>query len=170
MVAEAHRILMRGGVFLYPRDSQGPGAVPGRLRLLYEANPIGFLMEQAGGRASTGRQPVLAVTPTSLHQRIGLIFGSRNEVERIERYHHDAAAAGAAGSRCSASAACSATAGLTSQETHHVRTPPDHRHHRLVRRRHHLGHPHLREHLPAREASTPRSSRATASTATTARR
>ena len=90
MVAEAHRILMRGGVFMYPRDTKDP-AKPGRLRLLYEANPIGYVMEQAGGRASTGRQPVLGVKPSSLHQRIGLIFGSKNEVERIERYHHDPA-------------------------------------------------------------------------------
>jgi fructose-1,6-bisphosphatase I/sedoheptulose-1,7-bisphosphatase len=90
LVAEAHRILMRGGVFLYPRDTKDP-AKPGRLRLLYEANPIGFIMEQAGGRASTGRQPVLGVKPSALHQRIGFVFGSRNEVERIERYHHDPA-------------------------------------------------------------------------------
>ncbi|MGN6236242.1 class 1 fructose-bisphosphatase [Dyella sp.] len=88
MVAEAHRILMRGGVFLYPRDSKDP-AKAGRLRLLYEANPIGMVMEQAGGRASTGRQPVLALTPASLHQRIGLVFGSRREVERIEQYHNE---------------------------------------------------------------------------------
>jgi len=86
MVAEAHRILMRGGVFMYPRDTKDPGK-PGRLRLLYEANPIGMVMEQAGGRASTGRVPMLDVTPTGLHQRIGLVFGSRHEVERIERYH-----------------------------------------------------------------------------------
>ena len=86
MVAEAHRILMRGGVFLYPRDTKDPSK-PGRLRLLYEANPIGMLMEQAGGRASTGEVPMLGVQPTSLHQRIGLVFGSKNEVERIERYH-----------------------------------------------------------------------------------
>ena len=86
MVAEAHRILMRGGVFLYPRDSKD-ASKPGRLRLLYEANPIGMIMEQAGGRASTGEQPMLSVQPTSLHQRIGLVFGSKNEVERIERYH-----------------------------------------------------------------------------------
>ncbi len=86
MVAEAHRILMRGGVFLYPRDTKDM-AKPGRLCLLYEANPIGWIMEQAGGRASTGRTPVLDVQPTSLHQRIGLVFGSKNEVERIERYH-----------------------------------------------------------------------------------
>ena len=88
MVAEAHRILMRGGVFLYPRDSKDPTKA-GRLRLLYEANPIGFLMEQAGGRASTGRQPVMNVKPSALHQRIGLIFGSKNEVERLERYHNE---------------------------------------------------------------------------------
>ena len=86
MVAEAHRILMRGGVFLYPRDNKDLSK-PGRLRLLYEANPIGWIMEQAGGRASTGETPVLDVMPTALHQRIGLVFGSRNEVERIERYH-----------------------------------------------------------------------------------
>jgi fructose-1,6-bisphosphatase I/sedoheptulose-1,7-bisphosphatase len=96
MVAEAHRILMRGGVFLYPRDSKDP-ARAGRLRLLYEANPIGMLIEQAGGRASTARQSMLDVQPDSLHQRVGLVFGSRSEVERIERYHaepgaHDIAA------------------------------------------------------------------------------
>jgi fructose-1,6-bisphosphatase I/sedoheptulose-1,7-bisphosphatase len=88
MVAEAHRILMRGGVFLYPRDTKESGK-NGRLRLLYEANPVGFLVEQAGGRASTGRQPMLGVVPSALHQRIGLVFGSKNEVERIERYHHE---------------------------------------------------------------------------------
>ncbi len=88
MVAEAHRILMRGGVFLYPRDSRDPGR-DGRLCLLYEANPIGFVMEQAGARASTGRQPMLGVRPERLHQRIGLVFGSKNEVERIERYHRE---------------------------------------------------------------------------------
>ncbi len=90
MVAEAHRILMRGGVFMYPRDTKDLKK-PGRLRLLYEANPVGFIMEQAGGRASTGRQPVLGVQPSELHQRIGLVFGSKNEVERIERYHADTA-------------------------------------------------------------------------------
>ncbi len=88
MVAEAHRILMRGGIFLYPRDTKDLSK-QGRLRLLYEANPIGFLIEQAGGRASTGREPVLAVQPSALHQRIGLVFGSKNEVDRIERYHNE---------------------------------------------------------------------------------
>ena len=90
LVAEAHRILMRGGVFMYPRDTKDTGK-NGRLRLLYEANPIGFVMEQAGGRASTGRQPVLGVKPSALHQRIGLVIGSKHEVERIERYHHEPA-------------------------------------------------------------------------------
>lgn len=86
MVAEAHRILMRGGVFLHPRDTKDPSK-QGRLGLLYEANPIGFIIEQADGRASTGRLPMLNVQPSSLQQRIGLVFGSKNEVERIERYH-----------------------------------------------------------------------------------
>jgi len=88
MVAEAHRILMRGGVFMYPRDNKDPSKA-GRLRLLYEANPVGMVMEQAGGRASTGRDPMLSVQPDNLHQRIGLVFGSKNEVERIERYHSE---------------------------------------------------------------------------------
>ncbi len=92
MVAEAHRILMRGGIFMYPRDTKDL-AKPGRLRLLYEANPVGFIMEQAGARVSTGREPLLNVQPTALHQRIGLIFGSKNEVERIERYHAEPAKA-----------------------------------------------------------------------------
>ena len=91
MVAEAHRILMRGGVFLYPRDTKDPSKT-GRLRLLYEANPVGFVMQQAGGLASTGRQDVLGVKPGSLHQRVGLVFGSKNEVERIQRYHQEPAA------------------------------------------------------------------------------
>ena len=86
MVAEVHRILMRGGVFLYPKDTKDPSK-PGRLRLMYEANPIGFLIEQAGGRASTGRKALLDLAPDSLHQRVPVILGSRNEVERIERYH-----------------------------------------------------------------------------------
>lgn len=86
MVAEVHRILMRGGVFMYPRDTKDLGK-PGRLRLLYEANPISLLIEQAGGRATTGHQRLLDVIPESLHQRVPLILGSYNEVARIERYH-----------------------------------------------------------------------------------
>jgi fructose-1,6-bisphosphatase I/sedoheptulose-1,7-bisphosphatase len=88
LVAEVHRILIRGGVFLYPRDGRDP-AKPGRLRMLYEANPIGMLIEQAGGLASTGRGPILDVQPDALHQRIPVILGSRHEVERIERYHRE---------------------------------------------------------------------------------
>jgi fructose-1,6-bisphosphatase I/sedoheptulose-1,7-bisphosphatase len=88
LVAEAHRILMRGGVFLYPRDEREQGR-SGRLRLLYEANPIGMVIEQAGGRASTGYGPVLEVAPAGLHQRSGFVFGARHEVERIEQYHRD---------------------------------------------------------------------------------
>ena len=87
-VAEVHRILMRGGVYLHPRDTREIDA-PGRPRLLYETNPIAFVIEQAGGRASTGRQPMLGVKPSALRQRVGFIFGSRDEVELIERYHHE---------------------------------------------------------------------------------
>jgi fructose-1,6-bisphosphatase I/sedoheptulose-1,7-bisphosphatase len=86
LVAETHRILTRGGVFLYPRDAKDP-AKPGRLRLLYEANPIAFLVEQAGGLASTGRGRLMEVVPTGLHQRVPLIFGAADEVELIEEYH-----------------------------------------------------------------------------------
>jgi fructose-1,6-bisphosphatase I/sedoheptulose-1,7-bisphosphatase len=86
LVAEAHRILMRGGCFLYPRDTKD-STKPGRLRLLYECNPIGMIVEQAGGRASTGEIPVLEAEPTALHQRIGFVFGSRCEVEIIEDYY-----------------------------------------------------------------------------------
>jgi fructose-1,6-bisphosphatase I/sedoheptulose-1,7-bisphosphatase/fructose-1,6-bisphosphatase I len=88
LVAEVHRILVRGGLFMYPRDAKDP-ARPGRLRLLYEANPMAMVVEQAGGAASTGRGRVLEVQPEGLHQRVPLILGSRAEVERIERYHRE---------------------------------------------------------------------------------
>ena len=88
MVAEAHRILMRGGVFMYPRDSKDTSK-PGRLRLMYEANPMAMIVGQAGGLASTGNERILDVQPTSLHQRVPVILGSRDEVERIERYHRE---------------------------------------------------------------------------------
>ena len=89
-VAELHRILVRGGVFMYPRDTRDPEK-PGRLQLLYQANPVSFLVEQAGGAASTGRQRILDLLPHTLHQRVPVVFGSRHEVERIVRYHweHD---------------------------------------------------------------------------------
>jgi fructose-1,6-bisphosphatase len=86
LVAEVHRILMRGGLFMYPTDTKDP-AKPGRLRLLYEANPMAMLIEQAGGAASTGRGRVLDVVPTSLHQRVPVILGSKCEVERLAQYH-----------------------------------------------------------------------------------
>jgi len=85
-VAETYRILARGGVFLYPADGRDPSR-PGKLRLLYECNPIALIIEQAGGVASTGRGRVLDVVPEHLHQRAPLAFGSREEVERIEAYH-----------------------------------------------------------------------------------
>jgi fructose-1,6-bisphosphatase I/sedoheptulose-1,7-bisphosphatase len=88
LVAETHRILVRGGVFLYPRDNKEP-AKAGRLRLLYEANPMALVVEQAGGLASTGRERILDVSPNGLHQRVPLIFGARDEVERIESYHRE---------------------------------------------------------------------------------
>ncbi len=88
MVAEVHRILVRGGVFMYPKDTKD-ASKPGRLRLLYEACPISFLVEQAGGRASTGQQRLLDVVPSTLHERVPLILGSRSEVDRIERYHRE---------------------------------------------------------------------------------
>jgi len=88
LVAEVHRILVRGGLFMYPRDTKDP-AKPGRLRLMYEANPMAMLVEQAGGRASTGRERLLDLVPSDLHERVPVILGSRNEVERIERYHRE---------------------------------------------------------------------------------
>jgi fructose-1,6-bisphosphatase I / sedoheptulose-1,7-bisphosphatase len=88
LVADAFRILTRGGVFLYPADTKQPGRA-GRLRLLYEASPLAFLIEQAGGLASTGHERIMELSPGSLHQRVPLVFGSRREVERIERYHRE---------------------------------------------------------------------------------
>jgi fructose-1,6-bisphosphatase I len=86
LVAEAHRILARGGVFLYPRDKR-EGYEHGRLRLLYECNPIAFIVEQADGYATTGDQRILEVLPRALHQRVPMIFGSRREIRRIEDYY-----------------------------------------------------------------------------------
>ena len=88
MVADVHRILTRGGIFLYPWDKREPHK-PGKLRLMYEANPMGWLIEQAGGAATNGRQRILEIQPTQLHERVSVILGSKNEVERVTRYHSD---------------------------------------------------------------------------------
>ncbi len=92
MVADVHRIMMRGGVFMYPWDKREPNK-PGKLRLMYEANPMSWLIEQAGGAATNGRQRILDVQPQQLHERVSVILGSKNEVERVTRYHLDADAA-----------------------------------------------------------------------------
>jgi fructose-1,6-bisphosphatase I len=86
MVAEVHRILVRGGVFLYPADAENKKK-GGKLRLMYEANPMSFIVEQAGGAATTGRQRLMEVPPADLHQRVPVILGSKNEVERLSAYH-----------------------------------------------------------------------------------
>ena len=88
LVAEVHRILVRGGLFMYPRGTKDPSR-PDRLRLLCEANPMAMLVEQAGGAASTGRERVLDVVPRALHERIPMILGSKNEVARVEQYHRE---------------------------------------------------------------------------------
>ena len=86
MVADVHRILTRGGVFLYPWDKREPNK-PGKLRLMYEANPMAWLVEQAGGAATNGRERILDIQPTKLHERVSVILGSKNEVDRITHYH-----------------------------------------------------------------------------------
>jgi fructose-1,6-bisphosphatase I len=90
MVADVHRILTRGGIFLYPWDKREPDK-PGKLRLLYEANPMSFIIEQAGGTATDGTQRILDIVPTTLHQRVSVMLGSKNEVERVTAYHGEAA-------------------------------------------------------------------------------
>jgi fructose-1,6-bisphosphatase I len=84
MVADVFRVLSRGGIFMYPRDSKNKD---GRLRLMYEANPMAMITEQAGGAATDGRTPILDLQPTALHQRVAVILGSKNEVERVTSYH-----------------------------------------------------------------------------------
>jgi len=88
LVAEVYRILTRGGVFLYPYDLREPSK-PGKLRILYEANPMAFIIEQAGGACSSGRERILDIKPTGIHQRVPLVLGSKNEVERIVAYHQE---------------------------------------------------------------------------------
>ena len=88
MVADVHRILTRGGVFMYPFDLKDPSKA-GKLRLMYEANPMSFIVEQAGGASTTGRERILDVKPTGLHQRVPVILGSKNEVELVTGYHQE---------------------------------------------------------------------------------
>ncbi len=90
MVADVHRILTRGGIFIYPRDARDP-TMPGKLRLMYEANPMAMIVEQAGGAATNGHQRILEVQPEKLHQRVPVFLGSKNEVELVTRYHREAA-------------------------------------------------------------------------------
>ena len=94
MVADVHRIMTRGGIFMYPWDKREQQK-PGKLRLMYEANPMGWLIEQAGGAATNGHQRILDVQPRQLHERVSVILGSRNEVERVTAYHQEAAAVSA---------------------------------------------------------------------------
>ena len=90
MVGDVHRILTRGGIFIYPWDAKD-ASKPGKLRLMYEANPMAMLVEQAGGAATTGRERILDLQPTALHQRVPVFLGSKTEVEAATRYHlqHD---------------------------------------------------------------------------------
>ncbi|MBE5529897.1 fructose-bisphosphatase [Laribacter hongkongensis] len=88
MVAEVHRILCRGGVFMYPKDARDPSK-PGKLRLMYEANPMSFIVEQAGGVATDGHRRILDIPPEGLHQRVAVFLGAREEVETVTRYHQD---------------------------------------------------------------------------------
>lgn len=88
MVAEVYRILTRGGIFLYPSDSK-IAKQGGKLRLMYEANPMSFIVEQAGGLSSTGHERIMDVQPTDIHQRVSVIMGSKNEVERVIRYYSE---------------------------------------------------------------------------------
>jgi fructose-1,6-bisphosphatase I len=86
MVADVHRILNRGGIFMYPADAREPDK-PGKLRLMYEANPMAFLVEQAGGAATNGQERILDLQPKKLHERVAVFLGSKNEVERVTGYH-----------------------------------------------------------------------------------
>ena len=92
MVADVHRIMTRGGIFMYPWDKREPNK-PGKLRLMYEANPMAWLIEQAGGAATNGRERIMDVQPTQLHERVSVILGSKNEVDRVTQYHLEAGSA-----------------------------------------------------------------------------
>ncbi|MFZ9493337.1 MAG: fructose-bisphosphatase class I, partial [Burkholderiaceae bacterium] len=86
MVADVHRILCRGGIFMYPWDQREPDKA-GKLRLMYEANPMAFIVEQAGGMATNGQHRILDIIPQRLHERVSVMLGSRNEVEHVTSYH-----------------------------------------------------------------------------------
>ena len=86
MVADVHRVLSRGGVFMYPWDQREPNK-PGKLRLMYEANPMSFLVEQAGGASTNGKQVIMDIEPQDLHERVSVMLGSKEEVERLQSYH-----------------------------------------------------------------------------------
>ena len=88
MVADVHRILHRGGIFMYPADAREPDKA-GKLRLMYEANPMSMIVEQAGGAATNGHQRILDIQPEKLHQRVAVFLGSKNEVERVTAYHQE---------------------------------------------------------------------------------
>ncbi len=88
MVADVHRILNRGGIFMYPADMRDPSQ-PGKLRLMYEANPMAMIVEQAGGAATDGRQRIMDIAPSKLHQRVPVFLGSKEEVELVTRYHNE---------------------------------------------------------------------------------
>ena len=91
MVADVHRILTRGGIFMYPWDKREPDKA-GKLRLMYEANPMSWLIEQAGGAATNGKQRIMDLQPSKLHERVSVVLGSKNEVERVTSYHHNTGA------------------------------------------------------------------------------
>jgi fructose-1,6-bisphosphatase I len=86
MVADVHRVLTRGGTFMYPRDQRDP-TKPGKLRLMYEANPMSFLVEQAGGVSTNGHTRIMTLKPEKLHERVAVFLGAKNEIERVTGYH-----------------------------------------------------------------------------------
>jgi fructose-1,6-bisphosphatase I len=96
MVADVHRILTRGGVFMYPWDKREPNKA-GKLRLMYEANPMAWLVEQAGGAATNARQRILDLQPSQLHERVSVVLGSKNEVERVTLYHQQGVSTSSSG-------------------------------------------------------------------------
>ncbi len=162
MVAEAMRILVRGGIFLYPRD-QRRGYADGRIRLVYEANPIAFVIEQAGGAATDGAERILDLQPTGLHQRTPIVFGSTAEVAQVAFYERKPGAG-----RPLAAVRLSRPLQVLTRRS--CRNATRSSRSRFVRVRHHVGPGDLRADLPARETSARPTSRATASTSTIARR